>query len=60
MATDAFKEHKLVLCEKERWRIAKSDASGLLHSAFYTEVISLWGGRLFVGGDIDDCVFGRL
>jgi hypothetical protein len=22
-----------------------------------TEIISLWGGRIFVGGDIDDCSF---
>lgn len=58
-AIDAFKDHQLVLDDREngRWRIARRDENGRLYNEYLTEIISLWGGRLFVGGDIDDCVF---
>lgn len=56
LATEAFVNHQLILCDKERWRIARR-RDGLVETTYCTEVVSLWGGRLYVGGDIDDCVF---
>jgi hypothetical protein len=47
----------LILCENDRWRIAGKTEGGRTESAYATEIISLWGSRLYVGGDIDDCVF---
>lgn len=59
LAIDAFKDHHLVLDDRKRghWRIARKYDDGTLRSDMAAEIISLWGGRLFVGGDIDDCVF---
>lgn len=58
MATEAFARHELVdnPCEGW-WRIARKDPDGRIDGNYAAEIISLWGGRLFVGGDIEDCVF---
>jgi len=54
-----FENHQIILDDKEngRWRIAKKTEDGGVEGFYATEIISLWGGRLFAGGDIDDCVF---
>jgi hypothetical protein len=59
-AMRAFEGHHLILDDRKngRWRIARKYDDGAIRSDMATEIISLWGGRLFVGGDIDDCVFG--
>lgn len=57
LATEAFRDHRLIRCEGDRWRIAKVKDNGKVESAYATEIISLWGARLYVGGDIDDCIF---
>lgn len=53
-AVSAFRDHQLVYNDPVggRWYIQKPG-----RAEFSTEVICLRGGRLFVGGDIDDCVF---
>jgi hypothetical protein len=56
-AIDAFKDHEIVDTKDGHWRIMKRDKDGHLTNIHYAEIVSLWGGRLFVGGDIDDCVF---
>lgn len=56
-AIEAFKSHELVDCREDRWRICKREPDGQLTNIHAAEIVSLWGGRLFVGGDIDDCVF---
>lgn len=56
-AIEAFKDHEIVDKREDRWRIAKRDKDGRFTNIHYAEIISLWGGRLYVGGDIDDCVF---
>src|SRR5512136_166140 len=55
-AIEAFKNHELVDCREDQWRIAKRYPDGQLTSTHFAEIVSLWGGRLYVGGDIDDCV----
>jgi hypothetical protein len=57
LARSAFTRHQLVGCREDCWRIARLNESGKIEGAYATEIVSLWGGRLFVGGDIDDCVF---
>jgi hypothetical protein len=58
-AMEAFEKHDIILDDREngRWRIAQKYDDGSIAGHFATEVISLWGGRLYVGGDIDDCTF---
>ena len=58
-AIEAFRRHHLILDDREngRWRIARKYDDGSIEGQYATEVISLWGGRLYVGGDIDDCTF---
>lgn len=56
-AIEAFKDHELVDCREDRWRIMKREEDGKLTGIHAAEIVSLWGGRLYVGGDIDDCVF---
>lgn len=56
-AIEAFKDHEIVDDREDRWRIAKRDKDGRLTNIHHAEIVSLWGGRLYVGGDIDDCVF---
>jgi hypothetical protein len=60
LALAAFEDHKLILRDDERgrWRIAMTYEDGSVQGQYATEIVSLWNGRLFVGGDIDDCVFG--
>jgi hypothetical protein len=60
LATEAFARHSLVEGNhgSDRWRIARVE-DGRIQSAYATEIVSLWGGELYVGGDIDCCVFGR-
>jgi hypothetical protein len=60
LAVEAFAEHQLVERDDERgrWMIARRYEDGKLDGHYLTEVISLFGGRLFVGGDISDCTFG--
>ena len=60
LATQAFARHSLVEGnhDSDRWRIARAE-DGKIQSAYATEIVSLWGGELYVGGDIDCCVFGR-
>jgi len=57
LATKAFADHQFVRCEEDRWFIARAERGRIVDGAYATEIISLWHGRLFVGGDIDDCVF---
>lgn len=56
-AIEAFANHELVDNREDRWRIARRDKDGRLTNIHYAEIVSLWGGRIYVGGDIDDCVF---
>lgn len=56
-AIEAFKNHELVDNREDRWRICKREKDGTLTNVHAAEIVSLWGGRLYVGGDIDDCVF---
>jgi len=56
-AIEAFKNHEIVDKREDRWRIARRDKDGHLTNIHYAEIVSLWGGRIYVGGDIDDCVF---
>ena len=63
MAITAFEKHVLVEQHVSdiggnRWFIARPHKDGNGYDGIYaTEVIALRNGRLFVGGDIDDCVF---
>lgn len=41
-----------------RWVLARTYEDGSFSSTYMTEIIPLFGGRIFVGGDVDDCVFG--
>jgi hypothetical protein len=54
---EAFKNHELVDNREDRWRICKREKDGTLTNVHAAEIVSLWGGRLYVGGDFDDCVF---
>jgi len=56
LATESFANHQLVLCDRDRWRIARMSRDRI-ESCYAAEIISLWGMRLYVGGDIDDCIF---
>jgi hypothetical protein len=58
-ALEAFEQHHLIRGTKDsdRWVLARKYEDGKIRSDMLTEVVSLWGGRLFVGGDIDDCSF---
>lgn len=56
-AIEAFKNHELVDNREDRWRIAKRYPDGKIDCVHAAEIVSLWGGRIYVGGDIDDCVF---
>lgn len=58
-ALEAFKDHHLIRGDKtsDRWVLARKYEDGAVDSTMLTEVVSLWGGRIFVGGDIDDCSF---
>jgi len=58
LAIEAFSRHELIYTsyDQDRWRIARVER-GEIKSTYATEIISLWGGRLYVGGDIDDCIF---
>lgn len=58
-AIKSFQRHQLIRDDREtgRWLIARKYDDGSLDGTYAAEVISLWGGRLFVGGDIDDCTF---
>lgn len=58
-AIRAFRNHELIEGDENsrRWRIAKKYDDGSIMGTYATEVISLWGGRIYAGGDIDDCVF---
>jgi hypothetical protein len=58
LATEAFARHQLIQRNENRWRIARLD-NGRAMSVYATEIASLWSGGLYVGGDIDDCVFAR-
>jgi hypothetical protein len=57
LAERAFAEHELVRCDHDdpvkarRWEIAKRAEKGW-QPFYYTEVVCLAGGRLFVHGDI--------
>lgn len=56
-AIETFKDHELVDNREDRWRICKREKDGKFTNVHAAEIVSLWGGRLYVGGDIDDCVF---
>ena len=60
LAIEAFKSHAIVFEDRitGRWRIMRHREDGTRCGMHATEIISLMNGRLFVGGDIDDCVFG--
>ncbi len=57
LATEAFSRHRLVWRDSDRWRIARVAENGRISSTYATEIVSLWGSRIYVGGDVDDCVF---
>lgn len=52
-----FKDHTLRETKEDRWLLCKQYPDGAWRSDFYAEIVALSNGRLFVGGDIDDCVF---
>lgn len=58
LATEAFARHQLIRRRPDRWRIARVE-DGRILGPYATEVVSLWGGELYVGGDIGFCVFGH-
>ena len=58
-AIRAFKDHHLIEDDRVngKWFLARKYEDGSTRGDMATEIISLRNGRLFVGGDIDDCVF---
>jgi hypothetical protein len=64
MATEAFQGHQIARRSEGRWFLARPAASGWDDPnkrwdwCMATEVIAdLWGGGMFVGGDIDHVIF---
>lgn len=58
-AAEAFSRHQIRRQGDGRWLIQrKYDDDNGWSSTFATEVISLYGGELYVGGDIDFVIFG--
>jgi hypothetical protein len=57
-AKEAFKNHKISKRSEGRWLLQRpyKDGEGW-DCVFATEVISLWRGQLYVGGDIDFVIF---
>ena len=58
-AIRAFKDHHLIEDDRVngKWFLARKYEDGSTRGDMATEIISLRNGRLFVGGDINDCVF---
>jgi hypothetical protein len=58
-SNEMFSKHEFVERDDQngRWVIARKRSDGSVCSDMLTEIIVLRGGRVFVGGDIDDCVF---
>jgi hypothetical protein len=58
---DIFKDHELIEANEvgRRWYIARRHEDGTVKGDFATEIISLRRGKLFVGGDIPNCVFAH-
>lgn len=58
-AIRAFRKHELIEGDENsrRWRIARRYDDGSVMGQYASEVVSLWGGRLYAGGDISECVF---
>lgn len=59
-AIEVFKNHEIIKekSTEDRWLIASRYEDGAICGTHATEIISLYNGRLFVRGDIPDCVFG--
>lgn len=57
-AIKAFENHELITSNGDRWLIAKTYNGGVIQGQYATEIISLHNCRLFVGGDIEDVIFG--
>ena len=57
-ARQAFRNHAIRDRSAGRWLLQKRDEAGGWDWTMAAEVISLYGGSLFVGGDIDHVVFG--
>ena len=56
-AIRSFAKHQIFAESEGRWVIRARGENCGWTSNHLTEIVSLYGGRLFVGGDIDDCVF---
>lgn len=59
LAIEAFENHEIILDDREngRWRIATRYENGAVCGNMATEIVSLWGGRLYAGGDSPTCIF---
>jgi hypothetical protein len=57
-AKENYQNHQIVKSSEGRWLLQKryEDDSGW-ESNFWTEIVSLHGGQLYVGGDIDHVIF---
>lgn len=58
-AHDAFADHEIRYSEEEhgRWLLQGRDKAGHWTGVFAAEVVALWGGRIYVGGDIQGVEF---
>jgi hypothetical protein len=60
-AREAFEDHVITRTGEgdERWLLQRLYSDGKPRSDFATEIVSLWGGALYVGGDIDHVIYAR-
>lgn len=57
-ARRAFADHVIRKRSEGRWLLMRPDKDGTWSPFHWTEVISLYGGSLYVGGDIQHVIFG--
>jgi len=56
-ARKAFATHTITRRAEGRWLLQRLYPDGKPQSNFATEIVSLWGGALYVGGDIDHVLY---
>lgn len=59
LAREEFATHVIRERSPGRWLLQRRNKDGRFTGIFATEVIALYGGELYVGGDIDHVVFSR-
>lgn len=55
-AREAFQNHRIVRSSEGRWLLMRTHPDGNSDNVYWTEVISLACGGLYVGGDIDHVI----